>query len=120
MSESDRVDEEHPVVELAEIVERTKRFALARRREYPYRPSSSFWDEMLVLRIERLGTILDKQRIEFVQMRRLAARCYAAGHREGWQEGETAQDVFDSINAVMTNSLGVDWMEKVLPEVSDV
>ena len=42
----------------------------------------------------------------------LLLRCYQAGHRDGWQDGETNSEVFDAVNNYMTDLFGGSWGER--------
>jgi len=42
----------------------------------------------------------------------LLKRCYVAGHREGWQPGETTRDVMDDVNAALTEAYGPEWNKR--------
>lgn len=39
---------------------------------------------------------------------KLLVRCYNAGHRDGWQDGETNDEVFDAVNDFLDETIGPD------------
>lgn len=50
-------------------------------------------------------------RIQEAEM--LLLRCYAAGHKEGWQDGETSEEVFEAVNNFMSDRYGTHWFAKL-------
>lgn len=44
----------------------------------------------------------------------LVTRSYRALHRGGWEEGETAAELGNRINDVMSNHFGDDWHDKLV------
>lgn len=52
--------------------------------------------------VSRLGLKMDRARD-------LLIRCWKAGHRDGWQNGETNTECFDAVNDFLSDEMHETW-----------
>lgn len=77
---------------------------------YVIEPGSELCD------LEAVNKLVDAE-IQRDKAIELLKRCYTAGHRQGWEDGESNTECFAAVNDFLSNTLGSEWGDKM--EVAD-